>query len=69
MTRLTKEQIDIAIAWLNNNEGDGIEGPSCRAVADWLDTFSRERELRAAAREGGLPVAVLRRKLAATRAA
>jgi hypothetical protein len=57
------EQIGIALDWLRSNEGDNGESDACQAVADWLEHQETERQLRGAARSGGVPVAALRRKL------
>lgn len=58
------EQIDLAVMWLESNTGDGPEGEACKAVAAWLDWKNRELYLQHEARAGGIPVAVLRRKIA-----
>jgi hypothetical protein len=64
----TDEQIDVAIEWLHNNEGDENDShagkQACEAVAKWLDHESRERMLRRLARDGGVTVAALRRRIA-----
>lgn len=57
------EQIDIAVAWLECNEGEGQEGEACRAVAAYLEHQNKEAFLRREARAQGVPVARLRRKL------
>ena len=62
------ELLRIAIAWLENNEGDGIEKEACEAVAEWLQHELNERFLRDEARKAGIPVARLRRKLAESKA-
>ena len=58
------ETIDTAIAWLRSNEGDNGESERCNTVANWLDSEDYERYVRHAARQGGVAVANLRRKLA-----
>lgn len=58
------EHLGIAILWLRNNEGGGVEGEACRAVADWLERQQSENKLRDAAREAGVPVAMVRKALA-----
>lgn len=58
------EQLDVAAQWLRLNEGELGEAEACKAVADYLDWKARETDLRAHAREAGVPVALLRRKLA-----
>jgi hypothetical protein len=62
-----QDQIDIAIAWLETNEGEGAERTACEAVAEWLAAVSFEDHLRRSARNAGVPVAALRRKMAAHR--
>jgi hypothetical protein len=59
----TQEQIGIAVQWLQCNEGEGEEAIACKAVAAWLDHEADERFLRSKAREAGVPLAVLRRRL------
>ncbi len=61
----TDGQMDIAIMWLRNNEGDGGESDACRAVADWLSARQGDRFLRSEARKAGVPIAKLRARLAA----
>ena len=61
------EALDVAIAWLECNEGTGDEGAACKAVASWLEHMNREAWLRHEARAAGVPVARLRRKLAQTK--
>lgn len=61
------EAIDIAVEWLQANEGVGQEGDACKAVAAWLDHVNREAWIRHEARARGVPVARLRRKLAEER--
>jgi rRNA-processing protein FCF1 len=64
MTKPTDQQFTTAIMYLEMNEGDEEEGGACRAVAAWLAQLLADEALRKAARDGGVPVAVLRRKLA-----
>lgn len=61
------EALDTAIEWLRCNEGDDGEADRCRAVANWIEHEERERTLRRAAREAGVPVAAVRRRLAEER--
>lgn len=64
-TRLpTDAQFDIAAEWLRNNEGRDGEADACKTVAAWLDALVTGRRLRKVARDGGVPVRKLRRKLA-----
>ena len=60
----TAEQFGTAIMWLENYESADEAGEACRAVAEWLEYQEQERTLRLAAREGGVTVARLRRKMA-----
>lgn len=59
----TDQQFEIAILWLENNEGEGEEGVACKAVAEWLEEFLRNRTIRSAARKAGVPIAKLRARL------
>lgn len=61
----TPDQIAVACEWLRFNEGDGDEGPSCHAVADWLEHVAQQDFLRSEARKAGVPVGALRKRLAA----
>jgi hypothetical protein len=65
MKRPTNVQIETAVEWLMNNEGDGAEGEACRAVADWIEHLAKEAFIRETARECGVTPAAFRRKLAA----
>lgn len=56
-------EIDTAIAWLRLNNGDMGEAERCAAVADWIEHEERERFIRRAARDAGLPVAAVRRRI------
>lgn len=63
----TDEQFNVAIAWLEANEADTNNGDtekqSCQAVADWLAEFSYNQMLRNKAREFGVSVSAIRKKL------
>lgn len=63
----TIEQLDIAAQWLRVNEGDNGEAEACRIVAERLEREIASREdsaaIREAARQLGLPVAVVRSRL------
>lgn len=61
----TTADLDTAIAWLRCNNGKDGEMERCEAVAAWLEHEERERYLRYAARQAGVPMARLRRELAA----
>jgi hypothetical protein len=54
-----------AVEWLRNNEGDNGKHERCCYVADWIEYLENERMLRDEAKKAGVPVAALRRKLAA----
>ena len=54
--------LELAALWLENNEGD--ERTDCLKVARWLRHQAQQKELRDVAREGGVSVSALRRKLA-----
>jgi hypothetical protein len=58
------DALRIAIAWLEANEGDDEEGAACREVLQWIEHELNDRLLRRESRAAGIPVAVLRRKLA-----
>ena len=60
----TDEQFEIALLWLENNEGQGREQDACRAVARWIDRWRQNEMLRTTARQAGVSVVALRRKLA-----
>ena len=62
------EDLRFAAEWLRqyDDSHDGGEMTArATAVAEWLDAQATAQNLRAAAREHGVPVAGLRRKLAA----
>lgn len=65
--RMTREDIDTAIAWLEVNEGEQGEAESCRRVADWLRAESDRRDtenmIRQAAREHGVKPSQIRARL------
>lgn len=63
------DQINVALLWLENNEGDGSEREACLAVRDWIVSLKQERMLRSVAKDAGIPVAMLRRKIAEREAA
>lgn len=56
--------LNIALLWLENNEGDEHEKGACLAVRDWIDALMQERVIRSAAKSAGVPVAALRQKIA-----
>lgn len=63
MKRPTEEQMNIAIHWLENNEGVGEEQDACVAVGRWLDKLLSDDVVRKHARDAGIPVATVRRRI------
>lgn len=61
-TTPTPEQFEIALLWLQSNEG--TESPACLAVANWIESWRTDQMIKATAREGGVSVKELRRRLA-----
>lgn len=59
----TAEQMTAAAEWLRINEGEEGEAEACEAVADWLDQQAEAKTLRLIAREHGVPVAAVRKRL------
>lgn len=49
--------------WLENNEGDGVEGEACKIVAKWLNDQAQMIAQRNMATELGVPVERLRAKM------
>lgn len=64
MKRPSYDELLLAADWLDENEGDGGEAYSCKAVAKWLREVAEDRLIRSEARQAGVPVARLRRKIA-----
>jgi len=60
----SEEDFDVAIGWLDINEGEDGEKEACRRVAAWISEYSENRRIRTIARENGIPVGALRRRLA-----
>ncbi len=60
MSTPPSEQLHFAAEWLDINNGDGAEGPSCHAVADFLRELADKQDQRAViqqvARENGVSV-------------
>lgn len=65
MTKPSPEDLRAAALWLDSNEGDADERDPLLRVAHWLDAQAEAQELREAAREAGVPVAQLRKRLTA----
>lgn len=63
MIKPTDDQIDIAIQWLYENEGEGEEGEACKLVAQWLGDKLENSQLRRIARQAKVPIKMLRAKL------
>lgn len=62
------DALRFAAEWLRHYEDEqdrGVDEARANAVADWLDDQAEASELRAAAREHGVPVARLRSALKA----
>ena len=61
---LSDEQIDIAILWLESNEGEGAEKEACGAAADWLKVERNQRAVRRVQKMvGGAPASRVREAL------
>jgi arsenate reductase-like glutaredoxin family protein len=58
------DDMRLAASWLDEYE-DSPEGDACKRVAEWLAEQADAKELRDAAREHGVPVKALRKKIAA----
>lgn len=56
-------EFEIAIAWLETNEGDIEEHTACRKVAGWLIDKVNDMKLKQVAREAGVSVVRLRKRL------
>jgi putative alpha-1,2-mannosidase len=67
MKRPSDEQIEIALAWLDANEGDAVESAACKAVSKWLEDMARAQIEREVARKEGIAVSALRRAAATRR--
>ncbi len=65
--RPTDQQFETALLWLQSNEGDAGEAEACQAVADWIERCRTQDMLRQTARQAGVSVVALRRKLAERR--
>ena len=59
--------VEIALMWLESNEGDEEESGACLRVAEWLKAYAQDSFERSAARRAGVPVKRLREKLSRTR--
>jgi len=63
----TDDQFNTAIAWLQANEADTNDGydekAACEAVAAWLDEYRFNQMLREKARELGVPVSAVRKRI------
>lgn len=58
------DELNTAIAWLRSNEGSNGEADRCAAVADWIEHEETERYIRHTARQAGVTIAAVRRKIA-----
>jgi hypothetical protein len=52
-----------AADWLRRNRGGDGEDRACGRVADWLDAYVSDLEIRRAARESGVPVSIVRERI------
>lgn len=68
MSGPTPEQMRLAAAWLECNEGDGSEAADCAAVAAWLQEQANAAEFRAECARAGVKVSAARRRIAALNA-
>ena len=67
MTKKPSEaDFELAACWLRINDGDNGESEACNRVAEWLDERRRASRIREAAREAGIPVAMIRARLKQT---
>ncbi len=62
--RLSDDAIQVAILWLESNEGE--EAEDLQTVADWLKTELNHRAVKRAAKEQGVPVAFVRQAIERT---
>lgn len=62
-----EESINIAVAWLEANEGIDGESAACAAVARWLIEQCENRTMREIAKEAGVPAAALRKRINSNR--
>jgi hypothetical protein len=60
----TDNQFETAIMWLQSNEGDEIEAGACNAVADWIERWRTANMLKKVARDAGVSVSQVRKRLA-----
>lgn len=57
------DELNVAIAWLRSNEGDNGESERCLRVANWIEAIELERYLRLSARNAGVTISALRKRL------
>lgn len=64
MKRPTPDQMHKAAQWLESYESDGsAEKEACKVVALWIVEQSDAAELRDLAREAGVPVGAVRKRM------
>lgn len=63
--RLSDEAIEIAVSWLEANEGDGDESDACHRVASWLKIELNNREASRLAKACGAKPRQVREAVAA----
>lgn len=62
MKRPESDDIALAIDWLVVNDGE--ESAACQRVARWLENLMADDHLRRSARAHGIPVSVVRARIA-----
>lgn len=63
MSKPSDEDYTTAIQWLRFNDGGDGERESCSRVAEWLEGVRTASMIRSLAKEAGVPVAAVRRRL------
>lgn len=63
MARVSIEDLEIAAAWCEVNEGPNGEAEACKRVAAMLDGMIRDRRLKAVAREAGVSLGKVKETL------
>ncbi len=62
MKRPNDDDLLCAADWLDYNDGE--ESAKCKRVADWLRATVEGNALRAMSRQAGIPVSLVRKRLA-----
>jgi len=63
MKRPSTAKFEVAIMWLENNEGEGFEREACREVAAWLDQLRSSEKIARIARKTKIPAKRVREYL------